>query len=563
MKSILLVLLALLAYQHELTSQSTGVVTYKYRFNGAEMKERPPLTLQYAANITKLSTQAGTNYTEATYIDYNQRRTYQVLWLNDSRYTWADSFASYNTPKLTDEYDTILGYRCRKATTVVRSNQIEIWFTTETELKGSPQASLGAELGLVLKIVRNGNFETYAESVYNNPGLMETIELPESFGTFVSEAEYRDIMTRQNYTTVHVFTDEKINYGDTIVNPAINTADVTYRFSKGTVLMKKVKLPVLTGDNIIFAELSERSGGDAYDRTGSVFVILPGDEAGMLGGFEKGPKEFPVYKSKTGKEYQGIISGAGYLPPIELMRFITPFGIGSYNEQSKVYGMQWADSVTYKQDVSDLAHLLKGEVWIGVFIGCYDKGGHRVTLDLKYHPYETGQQPKAAPKLWIWPLINTVNLMEASGQEYGTVFLDDTLRVKVNIPAGLKSLKLRYISTGHGGWDGGDEFNQKMNEIFIDGRRVYSYIPWRTDCGSYRQYNPSSGNFPIGVSSSDFSRSGWCPGSTANPVDIPIDISKVTPGEHTLSVFIPMGKPEGTSSSSWNVSAVLVGEMAK
>jgi hypothetical protein len=160
-------------------------------------------------------------------------------------------------------------------------------------------------------------------------------------------------------------------------------------------------------------------------------------------------------------------------------------------------------------------------------------------------------------------VINTVNLMEASGQEYGSVFLDDTLRVKVNIQAGLKSLKLRYISTGHGGWDGGDEFNQKMNEIFIDGRRVYSYIPWRTDCGSYRQYNPSSGNFPIGVSSSDFSRSGWCPGSTANPVDIPIDISKLTPGEHTLSVFIPMGKPEGTSSSSWNVSAVMVGEMAK
>ncbi len=151
--------------------------------------------------------------------------------------------------------------------------------------------------------------------------------------------------------------------------------------------------------------------------------------------------------------------------------------------------------------------------------------------------------------------------MEASGQEYGTVFGKDTLTVKVNIPAGITNMKLRYISTGHGGWGGGDEFNRKMNEIYADTKLLYKFIPWRDDCGMYRGFNPASGNFPNGISSSDYSRSGWCPGSTAVPVDIPIN--DLPAGEHTFSIYIPMGAPEGSSFSSWNVSAVLIGEITK
>jgi hypothetical protein len=75
----------------------------------------------------------------------------------------------------------------------------------------------------------------------------------------------------------------------------------------------------------------------------------------------------------------------------------------------------------------------------------------------------------------------------------------------------------------------------------------------------YRKYNPASGNFPNGISSSDYSRSGWCPGSTFVPVEIPL--GELNSGKHTFSIFIPMGKPEGTSFSSWNVSAVLIGEL--
>lgn len=50
---------------------------------------------------------------------------------------------------------------------------------------------------------------------------------------------------------------------------------------------------------------------------------------------------------------------------------------------------------------------------------------------------------------------------------------------------------------------------------------------------TYRMLNPSSGNFSDGISSSDLSRSNWCPGTTTNPVYIPLDLK---PGKHVLKI---------------------------
>jgi hypothetical protein len=148
--------------------------------------------------------------------------------------------------------------------------------------------------------------------------------------------------------------------------------------------------------------------------------------------------------------------------------------------------------------------------------------------------------------------------MEMAGQEYGTMFEDDSLKIDFEIPEGLKNIYLRYFSTGHGGWGGGDEFNKKVNSIIIDDELVNSYIPWNCDCGVQRKYNPASGNFWNGLSSSDYSRSGWCPGEATNPVYFPLENLK--PGKHTLKVAIPIGKREGSSFSHWNISGVLTGE---
>lgn len=92
--------------------------------------------------------------------------------------------------------------------------------------------------------------------------------------------------------------------------------------------------------------------------------------------------------------------------------------------------------------------------------------------------------------------------------------------------------------------------------IYLDGQMAFKFTPWRADCGSYRLYNPVSGNFNNGLSSSDLSRSNWCPGTITNPNYI--NLGDLKAGQHTIKVQIPQGEPEGTSFSFWNVSGCLI-----
>jgi hypothetical protein len=71
-------------------------------------------------------------------------------------------------------------------------------------------------------------------------------------------------------------------------------------------------------------------------------------------------------------------------------------------------------------------------------------------------------------------------------------------------------------------------------------------------------FNPASGNFNDGLSSSDLSRSNWCPGTATNPIYI--ELGDLKAGTHTIQVKIPQGPNEGGSFSAWNVSGVLLGE---
>jgi hypothetical protein len=241
--------------------------------------------------------------------------------------------------------------------------------------------NVGPELGLVLKIIRNGNFEIYADEIKITDPTGKVIT-PQHFGVPVDLPTYRQKLTEANFTTVRIFNDEKINFGDTIVNPAGDLENVTYRYSKGTVIMKKITLPENMSGHTVFAELTEKSNGDAYDRTGSCFIIPTGKELSFLDALKNDVSVLPKYTGSDSKEYRGITLTGNYEPPIELIRFITPFGINHYNSQVTVKGIEWEDSVTYKQDVTDLLGTLQGEVWVGVFIGCYDRGGHKVSLGL-------------------------------------------------------------------------------------------------------------------------------------------------------------------------------------
>jgi len=496
---------------------------------------------------------------ETSYIDFTQKKTFQVARFSDGKVINTPlEFSEYPVFTETGETAVILGYNCKHLKTSLRSNSIDIWYTTEAGVKGTPAMAYGIPDGLVLKVVRNGNYEIVATNVKILKQKDTDPILPAEMGESLELPLYKHRITENLITTVNVFTNEQISFGNEINNPADTESEKTFKYSAGTVILKKVKLPVVPDDTQLFVELYQHSAGDAYDRTGSVFMIPLGKEQSFLDGLKNGTKTMPAFQAKNGKAYHGVVSTESFSPIVEVLRFFTSFGIGQFNDKVTVYGQNWEDSTLYKQEVTELLPVLQGECWIGVFIGNYDKGGHRVSLQLKYYPGSMEISDMQDKKYWIMPLFNTLNVLEMSGQEYGTMFENDSLKVDFEVPSGVKNVQMRYITTGHGGWGGGDEFNQKQNTVLLDNQVLFQFTPWRSDCATFRKYNPASGNFWNGVTSSDYSRSGWCPGTATNPVFYPI--SNLEPGKHQIKVAIPLGKNEGGSFSSWNVSGILIGE---
>ncbi|CCG52701.1 Protein of unknown function precursor [Flavobacterium indicum GPTSA100-9 = DSM 17447] len=440
----------------------------------------------------------------------------------------------------------ILGYSCKKAKTIINSNTIEIWYTNQIPVKASPSL-LGINLGLVLEITRNGNSTTQAISIKK---VKLKTDITNTTKNNVDVLTYKDLLWKSRFTTIPIFKDEIINFSSDV-----KSTDSILKLVNGTVALRKIKVPSETKNQLVFLDLIEQSNGDAYDRTGSVFIIpVQSSKQTFLSGLEKGKEVLPIYENGNGKKYQGVVATTSYEPLTELMRFFTPFGIKQYNH-IQLKDKNWEEQVFYRQEITDvLQQYANQEVWIGVFIGNYDKGGHKISMNITLHPEDV---PSKLQKMI--PLFNTTNVMEMGGQEYGTMFdVAKGLEVQVKLEQPLKNVKLRYITTGHGGWENGDEFVPKKNTLFMNGKEVFQFTPWRQDCGSYRQFNPASGNFPNGLSSSDYSRANWCPGMVTTPTYI--DLGDLPAGDYTFQVKIPQGQSEGGSFSAWNVSGILLGE---
>lgn len=497
--------------------------------------------------------------TELGFVMLDSAKYFQTAILQSGEHIMTET-AFEKLPKLepTDKKDTVLGFACAVFTTSIRSNRVDISVYQETNgVKASPLPSLGIPEGIALRIVINGNTEIRAYNIVENIASQKLVLSPK-YKT-VAGAAYRAKISAGYITTIPIFQNQQLCFD--CVDTTIQNDLLIYNTiaGKGTVVLKKVSIPKLE-KGLLFAELTEFSNGDAYDRTGSVFIIPENYPLTFLTGCLEGVDKLPIFTGRNGKKYQGMVATENYEPIVELLRFYTPFGVHHFNAQVAVEGLVWNDSAYYKQDITPLMPYLKESVWIGAFIGNYDKGGHKINLSLKHYPEskEVEQNPSTTSKPWFKPLFCTNNVLEMVGQEYATLFDQDSLTVTFTVPENVTNLKLRYITTGHGGWGGGDEFNPKENEIFVDGKKIYGFIPWRTDCGTYRLTNPASGNFWNGTSSSDYSRSGWCPGTATNPIDILFP--NLSAGTHTLKIAIKQGAPEGGSFSAWNISGILMGD---
>ena len=356
--------------------------------------------------------------------------------------------------------------------------------------------------------------------------------------------------------------------------------DGVIRLVNGRIILKKITLPEYKRNVNVSLTIKLASNGDRWDKSGSCFV-LPKESAVNLLSIAKGEKQFPAIDSTKYEKLVGIVPGEDYQPTIELMRFMTPFGVGFYSKDNNelgskrkpVYVDEWADCVTWMQDITDLYPTLEKEAYVGIYIDTWTKEGYVVSMDLDIKesqlPYE------ALPNRQVKSLMNTVYYI---GQSYPDIFARQDVEMEFDMPKDAKNVRLKYIVTGHGGHSGGDEFVKRQNIISVDGQEVLNFIPWRNDCASFRRYNPSTGVWlikrlasyigdkgyqekmveePLG--SSDLSRSNWCPGSDVAPEETLL--GDLTAGKHTFRVSIPEAEPvDGNKLNHWLVSAYLVWE---
>lgn len=532
---------------------SSFEITYQRSSNGKILENQDVIKVlatsaQVLVSSEKIQNKQASFPYEVTLMDTANLSFYQIASLSDTNVVCYEDKETIKKQQLEllSETKKILGYTCKKAKTIINSNTIELWYTNEIPVKVSP-STLGIHLGAVLEITRNANASTLAIKVEKKKKKLSLPTIPKSQ---VDVLTYKDLLWKSRFTTIPVFKDEVINFSTDVVSN-----DSIVKAVNGTIALRKIKIPQAAKKQLAFVELVEQSNGDAYDRTGSVFIIPAyATKQTFLSGLEKGKDVLPIYENGNGKKYQGVIATSTYEPLLELMRFFTPFGIQKYNH-IQLKDKTWEEQVMYRQEITDvLQSFASQEVWIGVFIGNYDKGGHKVSMQITLHPEERSSKKKICI-----PLFNTTNVMEMGGQEYGTMFnVPQGLEMQFKLDQPIKKAKIRYITTGHGGWENGDEFVPKKNTLFLNGKEVFQFTPWREDCGSYRLYNPASGNFSNGLSSSDYSRANWCPGMVTSPTYI--ELGDLPEGSYTIRVQIPQGQPEGGSFSAWNVSGVLIGE---
>lgn len=542
------------------TNQYGYKITYTKYSNGKKVEYQDPIMVFTNEKETLLSSEAiqnkKNNYPfEETRIDRTDNSFTQLAYLKAGKsiaMVDANSILKQNL-ELVNETKIILGYVCKKAKTVVNSNNIEFWYTDQLGVKGAPTI-LGQNLGLVLETVRNGNSVVTASKIVQLKKEQSLFISNDFFDAPKTDAlSYRDFLWKSRFKTIKVFEEELVRFSD-----EAKSNDSILRFANGLILVRKIKFPEIRNGQKIFIDIQQNSNGDAYDRTGTAFIIPMDKPISFLDGLQKGLKELPVYTNGNQSEYQGVVATDNYSPLLELMRFFTPFGIKQYN-YLELKDKKWHELTPYRQEITDMADYLSDkELWIGVTIGNYDKGGHKVSMNVTIHPGENESEKKPIIKENnVLPLFNTVNILEMAGQNYGSMFnTEKGLETTFTLDKDVKNVQLKYITTGHGGWENGDEFVPKKNTVSLDRIAIFSFIPWRQDCGSYRLFNPCSGNFADGLSSSDLSRSNWCPGTVTTPIYI--DLGDLKAGKHTIKVQIPMGKPEGGSFSSWNVSGCLI-----
>lgn len=319
MKNLFLIILFLAGH---FTFAQNFKITYQTFFEGKKNENQDPIIVFTNEKETFILTDHILKNTkeipfEIQKINRVDSKVSQYAFLQNDQISEFQSQEILAKQKFEFKNDTkkILGHLCKKAVTTINSNTIEIWYTNDLKVKAGPSL-LGQDLGLILEMTRNGNTTTKATEIskvknFNTENIFHKRKM-----TSTDELSYKDLLWKSRFISIPVFENETINF-----THDLKSDEKTLRFAKGTIILKKVKYPQIESGSNIFAQVTEQSAGDAYDRTGTVFVIPQNKEKSFFDALQNGSKTVPTFDNGNGKTYQGVIATDHYEPALELMRF--------------------------------------------------------------------------------------------------------------------------------------------------------------------------------------------------------------------------------------------------
>ena len=302
-----------------------------------------------------------------TYIDFaHDTAFYQLYYSQNEQYFTGVSLHSGNDYQF-EKVELVDGYRCKKYTTTLFSNRMEIWMTEDLKYRATPTTTFADLPGVLVQYTRNGNATTRLASEKiekNGRNKKEPLPIvPSDLGKFTDRRALGNLEKEKLIITIPVFHEAQICFNPKLEKSRTIPFDSVLPYSNGTIILKRLNLKQLPAHYQIFAELTEQSNGDAYDRTGSVFVIPTSQKTTFLNALIDSVGVLPVFTDKNGEQYQGIKLEKNYTPLVELVRFFTPFGVNHFNQYRSLPDKEWEDAAYYKQDVSDLRQYLQGDVY--------------------------------------------------------------------------------------------------------------------------------------------------------------------------------------------------------
>lgn len=318
----------------------------------------------------------------------------------------------------------------------------------------------------------------------------------------VNGAVLADDDTVSNTISVSVFQDNIIHFS--LENPAKYDTNGVTAEDNGRVIARRIQLPMERFDGRITAHVrikpipkDEITVFDRWDRAGDIRLAIEGQ------------------------------------PDIQLVKFITSYG----------------GETSHEVDITDLAPLLVGERTIKAFVDTWVTPAWKVDFSLAF-----------APDSMIHPADWAMGAMYEGSFDHELELVGGEA-VTIEIPADLSRVILKYFVSGHctDGRDA-DEFITKDNVISVDDVVVYRFRPWRDDCKDFRPVNPYTRRWSDGYWSSDFNRSGWCPGDIVLPLELDLT-DHLTPGEHLLRFMVEDVRPKDSTDhyGYWRLSSYIVG----